>query len=246
MSTSAIRFRLVLALGCALFPAATRAERAADPPPNPDAPGLSLAERLDALIERVRHEQKLLRTFEADFVQEKASEFLAEPETARGNVAFEQPDRVRWEYLAPKPITVLIRGDEMLTWYRDLGRAEKVEVGRLSSQVFQYLNASGSLESLLRYFRANVSFPSADEPFKIELVPRYARVARRLATMTLWIDRQLFLPARVRYVEPNGDVTEYRLDKMRINGTIPADRFELRLPAGTELREIDLDGSSSD
>lgn len=232
-----VLFVLLLALAA---PAWAAKEPAA--PPDPDAPGMALTDRLDALIERVKYEQKRLRTLEADFVQEKASEFLAAPETARGHVSFAHPDRVRWEYLSPKPISLLIRDDVMLTWYRDLGRAERVKVGRLSSQVFQYLNAAGSLESLLRYFRANVTFPPGREPFKIELVPRFARVARRLASMTLWVDRDLYVPRRVRYVEPNGDVTEYRLEQLRVNAAIPDDRFELELPPTVTIQEIDLDG----
>jgi outer membrane lipoprotein carrier protein len=211
-------------------------------PPDPDAPGLSLSQRLDALLERIKIEQKDLHSLHADFVQDKASEFLTTPETSRGEVWFASPDKVRWEYTSPKPVTLVIHDDEMLTWYRDLGRAEKVRVGRLSSQVFQYLNASSSLESLLRYFRANVTFPPDGEPYKIELVPRFARIARRLASMTLWVDRRLFLPVRVRYVEPNGDVTEYRLENLQVNVEIPKDRFELHLPPGIEVHEVDLEG----
>ncbi len=212
-------------------------------PAEPDAPGLTLLQRFDALLARVQYEQKRLRTLQADFIQEKASEFLAAPESSRGTVSFASPDRVRWEYLSPKPVSLVIHDDVMLTWYRDLGRAERVRIGRLSSQVFQYLNANSSLDSLLRYFRANVSFPKdLSEPFKVELIPRFARVARRLASMTLWIDRKLFLPVRVRYVEPNGDVTEYQLQHLRINEPIPPERFELQLPPGVVVREVDLDG----
>lgn len=243
MTAPSHRLRVALALFFLLaLPAVGRAAGKDAPPPDPDAPGLALTERLDALLERVKYEQKRLETLEADFVQEKASEFLAAPETAKGQVTFARPDKVRWEYLSPKPITVLIKDDAMLTWYRDLARAERVKVGRLSSQVFQYLNASSSLESLLRYFRANVSFPASGEPYKIELVPRFARVARRLTSMTLWVDRKLFVPMRVRYAEPNGDVTEYRLVDLKVNGAIPAARFELELPPGVSVREIDLDG----
>ena len=215
-------------------------------PPHPDRAGLTLSQRFEALLERVKYEQKRLTSLEAEFVQEKASEFLASPETSLGSLVFASPDRVRWEYREPKPISLVIVDDVMLTWYRDVGRAERVTVGRLSSQVFQYLNASGSLESLLRYFRATVSFPADREPYRIELVPRFARVARRLASMTLWIDRELFLPVRVRYVEPNGDVTEYRLEKVRVNQPVAAGRFELELPADVEVREIDLDGGGPD
>lgn len=39
---------------------------------------------------------------------------------------------------------MVIREDEMLTWYKDLGKAEKVKVGRASSQVFRYLNAGAA------------------------------------------------------------------------------------------------------
>jgi len=231
-----------VALALLLFAAAPRLAGGDEKAPQPDAPGQTLNQRFEALLERVQFEQKRLRSLEADFVQEKASEFLATPETSRGSLAFASPDRVRWEYHEPKPISLVIVDDVMLTWYRDVGRAERVKVARQSSQVFQYLNASGSLEALLRYFRATVSFPPAGEPYRIELVPRFARVARRLASMTLWIDRQRFLPIRVRYVEPNGDVTEYRLENLRVNQPVPDARFVLDLPPDVPVREIDLDG----
>jgi outer membrane lipoprotein-sorting protein len=227
----------------ALAPATSVSSPGAEIAPDPDGAGLSASQRLEALLDRVKYEQARLRTLEAAFVQEKASEFLAAPETSHGTLSFARPDRVRWEYLAPKPISLVIANDLMLTWYRDLGRAERVRVGRVSTQVFRYLDASGSLESLLRYFSARVSFPaSASEPYRIELAPRFARVAKRLSAMTLWVDRTLFLPVRVRYVEPNGDTTEYRLESVRTNLDLPADRFRLELPQGVEVREIDLDG----
>jgi len=179
-------------------------------------------------------------------VQQKSSEFLSEAESSRGEVTFVTPDRVRWEYEAPKPVTLLIRGDEMLTWYRDLGRAERVRVERLSSQVLQYLSASGSLESLLKYFRASVTFPrDAREPYQLDLVPRFERVAKRLSSMTLWIDREMFLPVRVRYVEPNGDTTEYRLLEVRVNQVVAEGRFDVELPADVEIREIELGAKRS-
>ena len=59
--------------------------------------------------------------------------------------------------------------------------------------------------------------------------------------MSLWIDRKLFLPVRVRYVEANGDTTEYRFENLRRNGEIPSTRFELAIPPDVEVRVVDLD-----
>jgi len=233
----------MVALGSLLAPAAARC--AEDKVPDPQAPGLTLAQRSAALVDRIRFEQKHLRSLEADFIQYRVSEFLAAPEESKGEFAYSAPDLVRWDYLAPKPVSLVIREDEMLTWYKDLGKAEKVKVGRASSQVFRYLNASGSLDTLMKYFAVTFVFPPASataaEPYRLDLAPRFARIRKRLAAMSLWIDRKLFLPVRVRYVEANGDTTEYRFDRLRLNGDIPLARFELAIPQEVEIRVVDLD-----
>jgi len=236
-----------LALGVGLAPIAARG--AEENAPQPEAPGLTLAQRSEALLDRIRFEQKRLKTLEADFVQYRVSEFLTAPEESRGGFAYSSPDLVRWDYVSPKPVSLVIREDEMLTWYKDLGKAEKVKVGRASAQVFRYLNASGSLDTLMKYFAVTFAFPpaapagsaGAAEPYRLDLAPRFARIRKRLAAMSLWIDRKLFLPVRVRYVEANGDTTEYRFEHLRSNGEIPLSRFELAIPAGVEIKVVDLD-----
>ncbi|MEO7795829.1 MAG: outer membrane lipoprotein carrier protein LolA [Thermoanaerobaculia bacterium] len=238
--------RLFFSLALALAITTGAARGGEEKVPDPDAPGLTLAQRSEALLDRIRYEQKHLRTLEAEFVQFRVSEFLAAPEESRGAFAYSAPDLVRWDYLTPKPVSLVIREDEMLTWYKDLGTAEKVKVGRASAQVFRYLNASGSLDTLMKYFAVTFSFPPAGtagaaEPYRLDLSPRFARIRKRLAAMSLWIDRKLFLPVRVRYVEVNGDTTEYRFDHLRSNGEIPLTRFELAIPKEVEIRVVDLD-----
>ncbi len=237
-SRSLLRLPLPLALCAALFAAGTAG--AGPALPDPDDPRLTPSQRLDALVERVKSEQRRIETLEAEFVQERASEFLARPETARGKLFYARPDRVRWEYLEPNPISLVIEADEMTTWYRDLGRAERVRVGRVSSQVFRYLDATGSLETLMDYFAVTLSNPEPGEPWRLSLEPRYPRIAKRLAGITLWIDRERYLPVRVRYVEPNGDSTEYRFTALSANVPIPDERFRLALPQGVPVKVLDL------
>lgn len=214
-------------------------------PPDPDDPKLSGSDRVEALIERVRYEQGRLESLEAEFVQRQESAMLLEPDVSRGTFSYVAPDSVRWEYAAPKPISVVIDGQEMLTWYRDLGRAERVKVGRYSNQVFKYLGASGSFDTLVEYFDVRVAFPAdgAGEPYRLDLTPRFDRIARRLTSMTVWVDHERYLPVRVRYESAEGDVTVYEFESMKVNAKIPRERFELRLPAEVEVREVTLDRS---
>ncbi len=209
----------------------------ASAPPNPDADGLSSSERLEALFDRVKIEQRNLHSLEARFIQRKDSELFVEPEVARGEFLFLAPDRVRWEFLEPNPMVVVIDETTMTTWYRDLQRAEVVEVGRYSEQVFKYMGASGSLETLLDYFRIQVTFPKQDgEPYRLTLDPRYPRIAKRIEVMEIWIDRERFVPVRLRYVEPGGDSTEYRFSEVRVNSEVSPERFDVELPADVDQR----------
>lgn len=229
---------ILLAFALAFITPATAQE------PDPDAPGLDSATRVEALVERIQIEQARLKTLSARFSQSKESLLLLEPEISGGRFWYQAPDRVRWEFDAPISTVIIIRDDAMLTWYRDLGRAELIHVGKQADKILQYLGASHSLTSLQTYFDVQVGFPDDPEaPFSVQLDPRFERVKKRLAEMSLKLHRKLYVPVFLRYVEPDGDVTEMTFDELRVNEEIPAERFDLTLPEGVELREIELSKS---
>ncbi len=214
--------------------------------PDPLASGLTGPQRLAALVDRVKHEQRQLKTMEARFTQQQESSLLAAPEESKGIFSYAAPDRVRWEYQSPSPITIVIRGEEMTTWYRDLKRAETLKVGRYSGQVFKYLGASGSLQTLLEYFTVKLKLPEKKgDSYRLELVPKYQRIAKRLKGMTLWIDDGTFFPARLKYIEADGDTVEYQFSDMKRNAPLPADRFVLKLPPDVKNRVVNLGEGNS-
>jgi outer membrane lipoprotein carrier protein len=231
-------------LGIALFAlllAAPALAARSQAPPDPMAAGLTGPQRLTALVDRVRFEQKQLKTLEARFTQQQESSMLAAPEASKGIFSYAAPDKVRWEYSSPSPITVVIRGDQMTTWYRDLKRAETLKVGRYSSQVFKYLGASGSLDTLLEYFTVRLKLPEKKgDPYRMELDPKSARIAKRLKSMTLWVDGETFFPQRLKYVQAGGDSVEYQFSDVKRNVPLPDDRFALKLPPGVSNRVIDM------
>lgn len=209
--------------------------------PDPTDEDLSGRARLEALVERIKLEQKNIETLTARFTQRRESDLLMEPEVAEGVFYYQAPDRVRWEYRTPNPISVLIDGQEMTTWYRDLKRADRLQIGRYSSQVFKYLGASGSMETLVDYFRVLASFPEEPgEPYRLRLLPKYDRISDKIESMTLWIDPERFFPRRLRYVSTDGDVTEYEFEDLEVNGKVPGERFSLDLPSDVEVRTMDL------
>ncbi len=213
--------------------------------PDPSEPGLSADEQLRRLLARVQYEQRNTRTLHADFRLLQQSELLLEPQESSGELFYRAPDEVRWEYSSPEPMTVVIREDRMLTWYRDLHRAERAQVGSYSERVMKYLNAANSLDALLEYFDARVSFAQLDQPYQVKLEANSPRVARRLSGMTLWIDRELYRPVKIIVESADGDVTEFQFENFRVNGELPEGVFDVELPPDVEVRDVELGSSSS-
>lgn len=219
----------------------------AESQPHPRSPELGAADRLQALLQRTRSEQEKIVTLEADFIQLKESDMLIEPETATGMFSYEAPDRVRWEYSSPNPISLLIEEGKMTTWLRDLDLAEEVQVGKQSQRILKYLGAGSSLKDLLEYFEVALSLPDDEsKPYRLDLLPRYARIAKRISEMKIWIDPSRFLPIRLKYVEADGDVTEYQFTNLLINEELPEDRFVLQFPANVDVRSVGFGKLSED
>ncbi|MEE2775831.1 MAG: outer membrane lipoprotein carrier protein LolA [Acidobacteriota bacterium] len=207
--------------------------------PDPTDESQSATDRLLALVERMKLEQKGIETLQASFSQTTRSELLLEDEESKGYFYYQAPDKVRWEYSEPTPKVVVINGVNLVTWYKDLGRAERRRVGRYSDAVFKYLGASGSLETLMDYFALIVRWPeSQDDPYRVRLEPRYARVEKRLKEMSLAVHGDLYVPVELRYVEPSGDSSEYLFTGFRFNEEIPEDRFSVDLPPDVDVRVV--------
>ncbi len=208
---------------------------------DPRAEGLSSPRKVEVLLNRVKSEQEKIETLVATFVQIQTGEFLLKPEESRGRFYYSAPSDVLWEYQSPDPITVLVNEGTMTSWYRDLGRADRLHVGQQSARVLKYMGAGGNMAALEEYFDIAAAFPDdVSKPYRLELTPRYERIAKRLRSITIWIDPELFLPQRLLYKDGDGDVTEFRFDELVVNTELSADRFTLDLPGDVEVKVVDL------
>lgn len=217
----------------------------ADPTLDPRSEGLSAPEKVEVLLNRVKGEQEKIETLTARFTQTQDSEFLIEAEESQGRFYYEAPDHVLWEYQSPDPISVLIDKGTMTSWYKDLGRAERLHVGKQSEKALKYMGAGGSMSALEEYFDVAAAFPKdVTLPYRLELTPRYDTIARRLQGITLWIDPVSFLPLRLQYIDGDGGVTDFQFEEMVVNSELSDEQFELEMPEDVEVKVVDLNSGS--
>lgn len=231
---------------CLVIALTAPAVAATSDPASPFDKSLSPTQRLEALAAHMRHAHESLQTLRADFAQTKQSALLIEANRSEGQFYYSAPDRVRWEYSAPDPTTLVIADRLMTTWYRDLEQAETVEVGEQSDRVLRYLGAGTSLDELVKYFRVTMHLPpNREQALRLELTPRFERVAKRIERLDLWLDSVLFLPVRLEFVEGDGDLTVYEFENLRRNEGIPDEMFQLELPPSVRIRKVQLESAGA-
>jgi outer membrane lipoprotein-sorting protein len=209
--------------------------------PDPARQDLTDGQRLEALLQRVRLEQQSMKTLAGRFRLLQESDLLLEPRESKGEFLFRAPDTVRWDYETPDAMTVLVRKGRMTTWYRDLKRAEVAEIGKAADRLVRVMNAASALDDLLDSFDARVRFGSdTSQPYWVELLPKYKRIAKRMRSVTLWIDRDRFTPVRIRLEGADGEVTDFTFEEIRVNPQIPLESFELKLPPEVAVTTVQL------
>ena len=221
---------LILALNVAAWAAAEA----------PLPPGLRGGEKLAALLQRVSEAQREITTLQADFEQRRVSHLLAEPSVMSGRFYFRAPDEVRWEYTSPRQMTVVISDGVAITYRPAEKRAERLEVGRMQRKVFRMMGAAEPLDALRQYFSFTLRDPGDDANYTLILRPVVVMIKKRVAEVTVEIDRKSFLPVALSLTEADGDTTAYAFSAVQRNPEIADSLFTLTLPPDVQVVKIKL------
>ena len=206
----------------------------------PLPPELKGGEKLAALLQRVTATQMETTSLEANFEQRRVSRLLAEPSVMSGRFYFRAPDEVRWEYTSPRQMTVLITEGVAITYRSAEKRAERVEVGRVQRRVFRLMGAAEPLDALRQYFSFTLRDPGDGANYSLVLRPTVSQIKKRIAELTVEIDRARFLPIALSYSEADGDTSAYVFSDIVRNQPIADDLFALVIPADVEVVTLKL------
>jgi outer membrane lipoprotein carrier protein len=195
------------------------------------APAAAASEgALKQALTRLQERYEATRTLTADFQQTVESPTLAGSLESRGTVAFEKPNRMRWDYREPDP--QLIVGDGESLWIYQ--PADKQVIKAPLSDAFQartpitFLAGLGRLE---RDFEVSLEREDA-ERWVLRLVPRQDA---GLGTLGLTVRKADASIEEARITDLLGTVTRLRLLGERRNVSLAPALFRFTPPPGVDV-----------
>ena len=198
--------------------------------------GLAVITTDDPALERVLkafdEAQRTTTTLVARFTEKKQLRLLEKPVVSQGELYFNRPNQVRWEYLTPDHKVFVITEERYLAYYPALKRAEEVPIRRfIGKRLFRFIGLGQSIDELGKsyHFRLDAENPVPGTHLLV-LTPRKKKVRDRMADLKIWVDVATSLPKRLQYSETDGDSTVLEFSDLRPNVEVAASRFRLDLP----------------
>ena len=192
-------------------------------PPAPDAGEKLEGKQLDALLADIARARKGVRTMKASFVQERRLTLLATTVKSTGELAYVDPDRLRWELYAPDDVVYFI-GPEGLSYRTRSSKATVPNAGANVSKALADLRAllGGDLALLKDRYVLGGSRGTTD----VEITGLARDKAANVRGFTLGLDRTLVTPLRARLLEGKSDTIDITFANPQVN--IPIDPATMR------------------
>ena len=211
------------------------------------SPSIGIAADADSGVEQLRQFVRNSKTAEGDFVQQqlrtpKANESqdkgLKVVRQTQGHFAFQRPGRFVWDTQKPFEQKLIADGKQLILWDKDLNQATFRPAGQaLASTPAAILFGESSLDQHFDLIdgedRLGMKWvaltPKKDPNTKGGNDLPYTKISIGMANG---------LPKALELMDGLGSVVLVTLDKIQLNVTLPANRFNFTPPVGAEVLRL--------
>jgi outer membrane lipoprotein carrier protein len=206
---------------------AAAASAAAEPAAQTATGGQALLQKIEAVYSKAE-------TLRARFEVETVNQALGQTEIERGELFVSRPNRMKWQYLEPDGKVVLLDGKHQWMYLPEEGQAFRGEQTEATSELTLSLLADpGTLEKRFRVEPATAPDGAAEGQAFLRLEPHDPDPD--LKSVLLGVDEASGQVRSMHVVDPFDNVTRVRLSELQFNPRISDRLWDLKLPKGTEL-----------
>jgi len=190
----------------------------------------SAADELQRALARLQERYESTRTLTADFRQTVESPTLATPLESHGTVAFEKPNRMRWDYAEPDEQVIV--GDGETLWIYQPGEHQVIKASL--AEAFQATTPVTFLAGLGRVERDFEATLEREEPerWALRLVPRHDGGIGTLRLLVRKLDGSV---EEARITDALGTTTRITFSHERRNTALDPQRFRFTPPPGVDV-----------
>jgi outer membrane lipoprotein-sorting protein len=205
----------------------------------------AFGQETEELIRSIDEQQQKIQTLIAHFTQIKETSLVKEPLVSSGLVRFKRPDFIRWTYLKPEPMEVVLDGQTIRVYHGERSQVEEYSLTR-NKIVARYLEPligvfQHPFTQLTKVYRVTYEGLEVQRTCHFHLQPKAKEIQKFLSGVDLWIDKDSGAILRFKMVEANGDRLILEFHNLQLNP--PLNEEDLKGKISLPQRRLGESGS---
>lgn len=186
--------------------------------------GQTAAEQQKA-IQTISRATAQMKTMQADFIQTKSLKMLGDKMVSKGRMAYQQSDKLRWEYTTPYTYTFILNGSKVTL--RKGKRSDVIDVNRnkMFKEIARIMMNSMVGQCITDSKTFKVSVKTDAQHYTATLLPLKKDMKQMYSRIVLVFSRKTATVNRVMMYERNGDCTDIQLTNIRTNAAVSGKEF---------------------
>lgn len=179
------------------------------------------------IIEKIAKSAQDMKSMQCNFVQTKHLKMLNDKMVSNGNMYYQQPNRLRWEYTTPYLYTFILNDSKVLLKKGERNDIIDVNQNKMFKEIARMMMNSvvGKCLSDKKSFKTAIKEEQSE--YVATLIPLKSDMKKMWSKLILHFDRKLSSVIKVEMQEKNGDKTIIELKNTQINKSINAKVFAI-------------------
>jgi outer membrane lipoprotein-sorting protein len=198
---------------------------------------------LDYVMTMMDRSAEDFRSLTAALDHVKYTAVVKDTSTESGEIYVRKDSKLRIDFIAPDPRTIIRNGDNLYIYTPKINRVEEYNIGKNRALADQYLalGFGTRAESLKKSYDVSLSGEEELDGHKmvlVELVPRSDEVRKQITKIVMWVDEASWMPVQQKFLEAgSGDYFLSRYKNVMKNLKIGDGKFKADWPKGTKIEK---------
>lgn len=198
---------------------------------------------LDYVLSMMDRSAEDFKSLTASIEHIKYTAVVKDTSTESGEIFVRKDSKMRIDFQAPDPRTILRNGDNLYIYTPKINRVEEFNIGKNRAMADQYLALGFGTrsENLKKNYQVTLSREEELDGHKaavLELVPTSDEVHKQITKIEMWVDEASWLPVQQKFYESgSGDYFMSRYTKVMKNLKLGDGKFKPDWPKGTKAEK---------
>jgi outer membrane lipoprotein-sorting protein len=198
---------------------------------------------LDFVLSMMDRAAQDFRSLTAAVEHIKYTAVVKDTSTESGEIFVRKDSKMRIDFQAPDPRTILRNGDNLYIYTPKINRVEEYNIGKNRAMADQYLALGFGTrsENLKKNYAVTLGGEEEVDGHKavvLDLTPSSGEVRKQIAHIQIWVDESSWLPVQQKFFETgSGDYFMSRYSKVMKNLKLGDGKFKPDWPKGTKVEK---------